>query len=46
VSNWGNGKRKQILIPKNMKIRNKRDKREKYKEIDSDCSSGLDPDIG
>jgi hypothetical protein len=30
---------------KNMKIRNKRDKRDKYKEIDSDCSSGLDPDV-
>jgi hypothetical protein len=28
-----------------MKIMNKRDKRDKYKEIDSDCSSGLDPDV-
>jgi hypothetical protein len=30
---------------KNMKTRNKRDKRDKYKEIDSDSSSGLDPDV-
>lgn len=28
-----------------MKIRKKRDKSDKYKEIDSDRYSGLDPDI-
>jgi hypothetical protein len=42
VSKWGNGKRGEKINSKNMKIRNKRDK---YKEIDSDYSSGLDPDV-